>query len=148
MKEYLKDRHEIAKALNFGKYPVLSVDLDNKPFESNDSDFTEGCKCRVAWDRKGEYEGMSSRCKLVIEDGKYLLTGGGACLTADFAMSDFLDLIENANKPLVHKGQIVAVAHYSRKSGVRFVRMMKVSDKMDIHCTTVTTLEPISEEDD
>ena len=132
----------MAKALNFGKYPVLSVDLDNKPHENEN--FVIGCNCRVAWDRSDKrYEGMSSKCRLEISDGKYILSSGGGCLKADYCIDDFLENVKNANTPLVHKEQVVAVAHYSRKLGIMFVRLMKVSARIDVLCADVATLEPV-----
>ena len=59
---YLKHREQIATAINFGKYPVLRLDLSNRPAQSYapDSDFCVGDRVRVAWDKPG-YEGMTTR---------------------------------------------------------------------------------------
>ena len=65
----------------------------------------------------------------------------------NFGKNDFIENIENANTPLVHKEQIVAVAHYSKPNGVKFLRMMKVSPRIDTQCMTVATLEDLSDEE-
>ena len=65
----LLEKEKMAQAMNFGKYPVLCVDLDNKLNE--DDDYAIGCECRVAWDRDdGRYNGMTTKCTLKIVDGK------------------------------------------------------------------------------
>lgn len=144
MKGLLFERTEMAKALNFGKYPVLSVDLDNKPYPSES--YVIGCNCRVAWDSSNsQYEGMTSKCWLEIRDGQYILSRGGTCLKIDYCMDDFLAEVKNANTPLVHKGQVIAIAHYSRELNLKFVRLMKMSDRIDVQCADVAALEPIEE---
>lgn len=44
--KYLTDRHEIATAINFGKYPVLYINYENRPYES--SSYAVGCRVHVA----------------------------------------------------------------------------------------------------
>lgn len=134
----LTKREEVAKVLNFGKYPVLVLNLDKKPEE----DYSVGEKVRVAWD-SNRYEGMTSRCELVVEKGQYSLMQGGTCLKANWGMDDFLEDLINANAPLVHSEEIVAVAHYSKQVNIKSIRMMKVSDYINVHCMTVATLEDI-----
>lgn len=83
----------------------------------------------------------------MVEEGKYHLSSHGCCLSANFTVHDFIEDIENANTPLVHKEQIVAVAHYSKSNGVKFLRMMKVSPRIDTQCMTVATLEDLNDEE-
>lgn len=136
----LLEKEKMAQAMNFGKYPVLSVDLDNKLNE--DDDYAIGCECRVAWDRDdGRYNGMTTKCTLKIVDGKYFLNNPGTIIKACHGVDDFVEDIRRANLPLVHKGQTVAVAHYSKELDIKFVRVMKVSDRIDILRETVATLE-------
>lgn len=52
-----------------------------------------------------------------------------------------------SNTPLVHAGQIVAVAHYSRQFGEKFLRMMRVSKQINTQCMTVATLKDLSDEE-
>lgn len=141
------NRHDMAVLMNFGKYPVLELDLDRKQGEESDR-YLVGGKARVAWDRKNpRWEGMSTVCELTVENGKHTLNSGGICLKSDYSVEDFVEDIENAHAPLVHKGQIVAIACYSRKVKTSFVHMMKVSKFMDPHCITVTTLEELDEKE-
>ena len=143
----ITERHEIGITMNLGKYPVIGLDMDNKPYKEHDN-FIIGSKVRVAWDRKDpKWEGMTSRCELMVDEGKYHLNSHGCCLSAKFTVNDFIEDVENANTPLVHKEQIVAVAHYSKSNGVKFLRMMKVSPRIDTQCMTVATLEDLNDEE-
>lgn len=142
MSKVLLERTDIAKALNFGKYPVLSIDIDNVPCKEDPS-YMLGCNCRVAWDKEG-YEGMSSRCQLDLYNGKFSLISGGACLKSSYDYEDFIKDVESANTPLVHKGQEVVIAMYSSKLKTYIgVKVLKVSDRIDTNCITVATLEEV-----
>ncbi len=152
MNGILMERTEIAKALNFCKYPVLSIDLENQPYRNDiaaagrKDTYVKGCKCRVAWDHKSpQYAGMTIKCELVIENGEYKLTSWGCMLKADYTLNDFLENVKAANTPLVHKGETVAVAHYSQVSGIKFIRLMRVSERIDTNCQVVATLKPIED---
>lgn len=133
-------KEKMAEAINFCKYPVLSINLDNKPYA--DEDFIIGCECRVAWDKDdGQYNGMTTTCTLQVESGRYYLSSHGTMLKAHYSVDDFIDNIRRANLPLVHKGQLIAVAHYSKELEFMFVRLMRVSEKIDVSCQTVAILE-------
>lgn len=146
--KYLTNRTEIAEAINFGKYPVLTLNRENRPFADvkPDSDYATGCRVRVAWDRKEpRYAGMATHGNIYIENGKIRISGEGACLTNRFGYLDVMEMVSEANAPVVHAGQtVVVVEDYPSKQSCT-VRMMKVSDRIDIHCMTVATLEDIEE---
>lgn len=140
--KFLTDRQEIAMAINFGKYPVLSIDRDNRPYES--SDYAKGCRTRVAWDHSNpRYAGMTTHGNLYYENGKYAISSEGGMLTASFGYSDVMRMVTEANAVVVHKGQtVVVVENWSTQKMCR-VRVMKVSDRIDTQCMTVATLEDI-----
>ena len=56
---------------------------------------------------------------------------------------DILEMVEWANTTLLRCGQEVIVVEDFTKQKIMKVRVMKVSDRKDIHCSTVTTLEDI-----
>lgn len=144
--KYLTDRKEIAKAINFGKYPVLVLNRENRPFAdiSPDSDYAVGCRVRVAWDHKEpRYAGMTTQGNIYIEDGKIAISNDAAVLKAEFGYHDVMTMASEANTPLVHAGQTVVVVEDYPSNPCCTVRMMKVSDRIDIHCMTVASLEDI-----
>lgn len=146
--KFLTKRTEIAEAMNFGKYPVLYIDRDDKPYDTPErpSDFCKGSKCRVDWEHENpRYKGMTAKCELIFCDGKYSLMQGGCCLHDSFGRCDVLEMVEWANTPLIRCGQTVVVVEDFTEQKIMRVRVMKVSEKKDIHCSTVTTLHDTDE---
>lgn len=143
---YITDRQEIAYAMNFGKFPVLSLNRENIPF--SDSNYCIGSKCRVAWDRKEpRYEGMTTHGHVYLENGRYAISGFGACLKASFGYSDVMKMLEEANAPIVHRGQTVVLVEQFPSCDSCTVSVMKVSDRIDINCSTVATLVELTDEE-
>lgn len=144
--KYLTDRQEIAEAINFGKYPVLTLDRENRPYKNErpDSDFAIGCRVRVAWDHKDpRYAGMTTHGALYIEGGKLKISSEGACLSASFGYCDVMKMAAEANVPVIHKGQKVVVVEEWPSLKKCTVRIMQVSDYVDTQCMVATTLKDI-----
>ena len=147
--KYLKDRQEIAKAINFGKYPVLTLNRENRPFKNErpESDYAIGCRVRVAWDHKDpRYAGMTTHGVLYIERDKLKISGEGAFLSASFGYYDVMRMAAEANTPIVHKGQKVVVIEEWPSLKQCTVRIMQVADYVDTQCMVVTSLNDIDEE--
>ena len=144
---YMTNRQEIACAMNFGKYPVLTINLENRPFE--DSNYAKGCRVRVAWDHKDRrYEGMTTHGELFLdEDGKLKISGEGSMLSASFGYHDVMKMAAEANVPVVHKGQLVVVVMEIPSTKTCVVRMMKVAPRIDIYCQVVCHLDDVSDEE-
>lgn len=108
MKE-LKSRTEIAPAINFHRYPVLTLDLVDK-----DEYGLKGCNVLVdfgkfntgePWYEKGELRVYRDECKFEIK-------AFGACLKKDFTYSDYKEILSYANAPIIIRwnGRIFASA--------------------------------------
>lgn len=147
--KFLTERTEIAKAINFSKYPVLHINLENRPYADirEGSTYAVGCRVRVAWDHKNpEYEGMTTHGNLYTENGRYAISSEGGCLHADFGYHDVIEMQEEARAPVVHRGQkVIVVEDWPSKKMCR-VRMMQVPDRIDILCMTVCTLKDVEED--
>lgn len=145
--KYLTERREIAKAMNFGKYPVLRLDLSNRPAQSYapDSDFCAGDRVRVAWDKPG-YEGMTTRGKVYFSDGRYAIDQGCSILKNSFTRNDIIEDYEWSCAPLVHAGQEVILIIDNPIEKKCAVALMKVSERIDIHCSTVAYLMDADED--
>ena len=145
---YLTDRQEIAAAMNFGHYPVLTINVENRPFEG--SNYAKGCRVRVAWDSKeSRYAGMTTHGGLFLdEDNKLKISGEGAMMSASFGYHDVMKMAAEANVPVIHKGQGVVVVMELPSAEICTVRMMKVSPWIDIHSQVVAHLEDIEDEEE
>ncbi len=141
---YLMKREQIGEAMNFGKYPVLRLDLDNKPAKSYapESDFCKGDRVRVAWDKPG-YKGMTTRGNVYFSDGKYAIDQGCTTLKNSFGRHDIIEDYEWSYAPLVHAGQEVVLIIDSPEAETCAVVLMKVSENINIHCSTVCFLEEL-----
>lgn len=148
MAKYITKRTEIAKAINFGKYPVLRLDVTNKlGYDENDEHgFCEGDKVRVAFQTKN-YGELYTHGNIYREDGKIAISGNATCISSSFGYHDVIEMAEWANTPLIHAGQEVVVVLYNPEIKACIVQLMKVSDRIDPHCMTVAVLEEIDEEE-
>lgn len=144
--KYLKNREEIAKAMNFGKHPVLYINMEDRKYE--DSDYTVGCRVRVAWDhRDPRYKDMYSTGNLYYQDGRFELSNDNGCLHADFGRSDVIEMYLTANTPMIHKGDTVVIVQDYPQQGLCKVRMMKMPDYINSFCQTISVLKDIGEEE-
>lgn len=141
--KYLTEREQIATAMNFGKYPVLYIDLDDRKFDG--SDYAKGFPVKVAWDRPA-YPGMTTRGELYIENGRYGIGNDAACLHKDFGRSDIIEDARWAMVQTIHTGQAVILIEDHTKTKECGVRVMKVADKLDVHCSTCTYLVDVEED--
>lgn len=146
--KFVCDRKEIAKVLNFGKYPVIMFDLDTPkkgwddvyegtPVRVDMGAFSDGTKwyndsiptIYVDNNHKGIENTVTNRITADI-----CLPSGGAMLSASFGAHDVLDMAKFAMAPIVKSGDDVVVV-YSWDGGTRaMVRMMKVG-KVTRHVT-------------
>lgn len=146
----ISERTEIAKALNFGKYPVLEINLDNvEEYKKNDGTterYCVGCDVKVEYQTK-RYGAMHTHGHIFFDcfDNDNALehmeiSASGSCLKSDFGYSDIMKDLHWANVPTVKAGQEVVVVVRSEKSKMALVILYKVSDRVDPHCMTCATL--------
>lgn len=145
--KYLTERTEIAKAMNFGKYPVLYIDMDDKKNEV--SDYVRGCAVRVHWDSADpQYKDMYSTGNLYYCDGKFAISNDATYLHSDFGRGDVIAMYRQANTPMLHMGDTVVMVMDFSKQRMRKVALMKMPKRISKFCQTLATLEEIEEEKD
>lgn len=127
----LTERKEIAQALNFGKYPVLTYDLDRK----------KGCAVK-ATKNSNRYGKMDYKCELFFGDGEFYLLTHATCISANFGLSDVLESAEYANAPTVDSNQEVAIVVHSRELNIYAVHIVK-SGKVDPTYATATEFKHV-----
>ena len=136
-------RQGYAYILNSGEFAVLRADLDkNQEYD----DFKTYSGVRLAWNYRGHE--LLKDCTLAWsgENGRdvWELKNYGSCLSASFGLSDVLEMIESANTPIVRKGDIVAIARYSKEWAS--ISLFKCA-RIDIHCSTSAVFEPLSDDE-
>lgn len=130
---------------NSGEFPVLECDTNlTQEYESY---HTYG-KVRLAWNYNGHE--LFHTCTLahdIGEDGnkdKWELTSGGTCLSASFTYGDAMQLMKEAQLPVVRKDQIVAIVTHNHSYA--FISLYKATH-IDINCVTAAVLKPLTDEE-
>lgn len=136
-------RQGFAYTYNSMKYPILVADVDKEQEYGKDGYCTFGkvrvmCKLRMIE--------TAYTCTLEAENGEWSLGGSGCCLKSGFGFHDMLNHVEESQIPVVKKDQIVVIAMVSKKGEYVLNRYYKVGD-VDIHCTTVARLIPLTDEE-
>lgn len=148
--KFLKDRHEIAKAININRYPVLTIDC-TKPMNGY-PDCYEGSKINIKGNRD-----LLTRCTVKMygdepgneaHDAPYMyksiiLSGGCVCLHSSFGLADVIEDIEWSNARIAQGGDKVVVFFKMANGGC--LRLMKISDHINPHCSTVARLEDVDQ---
>ena len=147
---FLTDRREIGKAMNFGKYPVLSMDIGRMLPDYN---AYEGCKANVVshTDSHGDliYTGTlimfgEDQTEEVQKFPQFWtnirLKSYGACLKSDFGYDDVISDMKNAQAPFIKPNQEVIVVFDNCIQRCCYVRKMIVSSRFDPHCSTMLML--------
>ena len=120
----MTDRHEIAQAMNFGRYPVLHINMET-PLKGYEGYF-HGDKV-VVLDPRPNYPDHQERGNLYFCEGSFEVSSHGACLHADFGYHDVMEMLEWAQAPHISAGQTVVIVCDYPEARKCSVRMMKVS---------------------
>ena len=138
----LKDRYELARAINFGRYPVLKIDLAD-----TDSYGLKGCRVRID---AGKFKNTDDNFYIdatlrVYCDEKRLTTSSGATvLKNDFTYQDYFDMVDRAQAPLIGPDQEVVVAVYdSRNSKAYAALLVRTAPKVTKFCSTPLAFEDV-----
>ncbi len=143
--KYLKDRHEIAYAMNFGKYPVIRINKET--CKDGYDDFYEGDLVKVMAPSKN-YPDMYATGNLYYSQGRYGVMTDAACLSADFGYRDVIEDMHRAQAPVLHAGETVVLIEDYPIRRTCCVRMMKVSDHVDLFVYPCATLVDVPDDFD
>lgn len=131
----LTERTQIAKAMNFGKYPVLELNLEKEIRMGTEHKLVgfEGCGVRVPWDYHGETMYEDAEIAWYMDSPNELhITSGGCCLHASFGYEDVMEMLKNANTPILDKNQkFILVVHTAKAA---WVVELETADYKNIHC--------------
>ena len=138
--KYLTDRQIIAKAMNFGKYPVLHIDRETP--KNGYEGFFEGDLVKVMTPSP-RHPDLYEVGNLYYCDGRYAISAHMIGLHADFGYSDVIEQLKTAQAPVVHKGDVVVVIEDYPKVRTCAVRVMKVEHvtSFTYPCATLTDVD-------
>ena len=135
-------RQGFAYICNSRKYPVVKIDLEA---EQKYDDYKTFGKIRVLKPHRNNDLVVTSEIEWEKGEG-FSLGGHGTCITSSFSFNDMEQLVEDANLPAVREGDIIALAITFKSIKHMNLALYRVG-KVDIHCTTIANLIPLTDEE-
>lgn len=137
----IKGRQELAMALNFGKYPVLKIDLADA-----DDYGLKGCKVRI--DAGTFSDGLpyiiTAELRVYRDECKLTTSADPCCLSNSFTFGDYADMVTNAQAPLIKPDQDVVVAVYDSKNKRAFAAILvHTNPRVNRNCSTPLDFENV-----
>lgn len=121
----LKDRYEIAEAINIDMLPVLTIDV------TECADGYEGCykgsDVRVKFQTRNHGEQWTEGT-LWYEGGEFKIVGHGFGIKDRFCYEDMMEMAKTANAPMLEEGREVVVVMHSKAGRYFTATKMKVSE--------------------
>ena len=113
----LTEKQEICEALNFGKYPVLHLDLAKDKIKDMEGCY-HGQLIKLEFDYKGEPVRYCGNLSYYNDTNKLVITSGGTMLTAGLSYNDIVKMVDRANAPTVVSNQEIIVVIYNSDTKV------------------------------
>lgn len=138
--KYLTGRTEIAKALNFGKYPVIKLDVADKKYQvelAGEMCGYHNIKVRIP------YKDLLLNCTMSWFNDENEITFGscGTCISSSFGYSDIMEDAEYANAPIIDKDtEFVLIVHNSQTQKACVI-LLKTSDYKNVNCQTALKVD-------
>ena len=137
--KFLNNRQEMAKAINFGKYPVLKIDLAD-----SDDYGLKGCRVRIdaGTFKDGEPYIIGATIR-AFRDEKKLTTCADPCFLSDsFTYMDYTDMVERAYAPIIKPDQDVVIAVYDSRNNKAYApAIVHTKPFVSKHCSTPLAFE-------
>ena len=137
----INDRTAVAKAINFGDYPIITIDIADA-----DEYGLVGCKVRIdnGTFSSGERYYVDATIRS-YRDEKYLTTSARpCCLKADYGYSDVREMLEWAKAPVIKPDQDVLLVIYNSKLMCAYHPYIVHTGKhVSPHCMTPLSFEKI-----
>lgn len=137
----LENRQDIGMAINFGRYPVLSIDLADA-----DEYGLKGCRVRIDNGKfpSGEPYIIGATLRVYRDDRKLVTHGDCCCISDSFTYSDFTDIVERAMAPMIRKDQDVVIAIYDSRIHIAYAPMLvKTSSWISPHSISPIGFEEV-----
>jgi len=94
----LKERQDIAKAMNFGEYPILKLDISDA-----DEYGIKGCPCKIDMGTFNDGSRFLQKAELrfYCDEKSPTFSSGGACLSNVYNYTDFMNDYTAAISPTI-----------------------------------------------
>ncbi len=143
--KYITDRRDIAQAMNFGRFPVVRINLETCCHGYDD--FYKGDLVKVMTPSK-RYPHAYRTGKLYYSEGRFGVLTDSTCLHDCFGYSDVMEQLEIAQAPVLHAGETVILIEDYPCIRVCRVRIMRVSDHVEPNVYPCATLQDVPDDYD
>lgn len=137
----LTERAEIASAINFKKYPVVTIDVSKR-----DAYGIIGCPVCVdaGFFRSGEPYYIKAMCRVYSDERVLTFTSGCVGLSADFGYRDIEEMLEYANVPIIRAdAEVLVVIIDSEQRLACCPVIVRTEKRVNPHCSTpISFVEP------
>lgn len=137
----LTERTEIAKAINFGKYPVIKIDISDR-----DDYGIKGTKVRIdnGTFSSGEKYFVNAEIRAYDDDKHLTTTAFGSSLKKTISYGDYIEMVEYANAPIIKPNQEIVIFLYNSITKDIYTPMIiKTGNRVDANCVTPLELEKV-----
>lgn len=137
----LTERKEIAAAMNFGRYPVLRIDLADA-----DEYGLKGCRVRIdaGTFRTGDPYIIDAVLRVYRDEKKLTTHCSGAVLSDSFTYFDYVEMAENAMAPLIHPDEDVVIAIYNSRAQIALAALIvHTGARVNRQCSEPLEFEPV-----
>ena len=135
------NRTEIAKALNFNKYPVLTIDLAER-----DEYGLKGCDVRIdnGTFSSGEKYFVNATLRVYNDEKHFSFSAHNVCIKKDFSYSDVERMINTANTPIVKPDEDIAIVIIdSRFRAAYRLYIVHTDSRISPHCINPMNIEKV-----
>ncbi len=141
--KYITNRQEIAYAMNFGRFPVVRINLESS--KAGYEGLYEGDLVKVLTPTKSHPDLYAIGRVYYSTDSvsKFYISNDNIGLHDSFDYSDVIEMLNGAQAPVLRAGcTIVLIEDYPHKRMCK-VRMMKVSERVYTSSYPCATLEDV-----
>jgi hypothetical protein len=134
--KFLKDREEIAKAINGREIPVVTLDLVDadeyglvsEPVAINNGFFRDGFPYMI-----------HAHIRCYSDAKKFTFSSGCVGIHSDFGYTDVMEMLEYRNAPVIEADSDVILVIKDSKEKMCYITVMHTSKGVDPHCYTPLT---------
>ena len=137
----LTERTEIAKAINFNKYPVIKIDIAD-----TDEYGVKGTKVRIdnGTFKTGEPYFIDAIIRAYNDEPFLHVKSYGTCLKKEIGYRDYMEMVEYANAPIIKVNQEIVIFLYNSVTKEVFApAIIKTGERIDAFCSTPLQLEKL-----
>lgn len=135
--KFLKERTEIAKAINGREIPVITIDLVNadefgivsEPVVIDNGTFDDGFPYMI-----------NAELRCYSDEREFKFKQGCTCIHSNFGYYDVEEMLQFRNAPVVKKDSDIIVVVKDSKEKKCWIMLMHTGNRIDAHCSTPLTV--------